>query len=217
MSELLTLQELRECILPVLPGQCNVSPEEFTQLVNRVTERLFQKSAQHGNIGEFDVTPVDNVICISTLEFSHAMAFKINCKPYRIEPVAETYKGNGTASNSFIDLGYNKDNRMERKYRIPECLHDQDLTDYEFKMLAKCKIPKVNDDSDLVAVKSKSAIKNGIIAILHEDAIDPDTANKYWEITQRELNESDQEFRGPVVPTISFHDPCITDATNNIV
>lgn len=217
MSEFATLQELRDCIRPNLVAKCNLTDQEFTDLLNIAAERIYVKTAQHGNLKEVDVIPLNNLITVSVSEYSTVFGFRVGKKNYNIVPVVDTWKNNRAGYNSFVDLGNSDSDITVREYRIPECFHDQNLTDYEFQMLAKRQYQKVQNDTDVVEIRSKASIEAAILSILHEREIDPDTAAKYWRIAVGEGDESDQEFRGPVTPTISFIDPCLETGKTNLI
>ncbi|MAE85891.1 MAG: hypothetical protein CMB80_24355 [Flammeovirgaceae bacterium] len=215
MSKPLTLIDIRTCLLPILPNQCNLTDEEFAKLLNRALERIYNRSAQHGNLRELPVTVVNNLVDLNVTEYAHAMAFKIDCKQYRIVPLVEIWKRERSGFNSFVDMGYSDADPNIRQYRVPECLMDEDLSLMEITMLVKKSFNELVNDTDVSNVRNITAIKNAIVAILHEDASDPDTAAKFWAIADREIDNADKTFRGPVVPVISWNEDGLTDANTS--
>lgn len=218
MSELLTLGVMKDLYQDKLPAHCNITGSEFTDLLNRAAERLYNRSAQHGMVKEVVVVPANNLIDVSVNEYCHVKAFRIDDNAaLRIIPVEDTWKPDKAGFGAFVDMGYSDTDYSIRQYRLPEQYQDEDLTDYTFKMLAKKKYQKVKDSGDYIAINSKEALKNAMFAILHEEASDPDTAAKYWSLTDGSATLQDQQFRGPVVPTISFHDQGLSDNLGRIV
>lgn len=207
--------------MSTLPGNCNISGDKFTGMLNRALDRLYNNSAQHGNLRELDVTPANNLVDLDICSYAHALAFKVgegDClKQYRIVPLVETWKRDKAGWDAFVDMGISDTDNTIRQFRLPENFHDKDVSNYTFKMLAKKAYTPLVNDSDIANVRSLGAIKNAIIAIMHEDNTDPDTALKYWQIALREVEKADKTFRGPVVPTVSFHEEGLTDVTRGLI
>ncbi len=217
MSDLVTLEELKDEFLTKLPGNCNITEDDFIDLANRAAKALYKKTTLIGMMDEVISYPTnDNVIEVDTCSYSHALAFKVDCKAYRIVTLPDTWKLDRAGYDSFVDLGYDKDNFNRRLYRIPECLHDN-FEGKEFKSLVKIKFCKVKCDSDYFQIASLEAIKSAMTALLHEDNSDLDSAAKYWAFAVQYANEEAREFRGPVMPTITHHDTALTDVNENLI
>jgi hypothetical protein len=217
MSNLITLQELKDNLLTKLPGLCAITEPDFRDLANRAAYVLYNKTTLIGMFEELVVTSTDNLIDIDTEDYSHILSFRVDCNRFHIVALTDTWKIDKAGFNSFVDMGYDKTNLVVRQYRLPECMHDQDLTDVVILALAKVRFLPVVLDTDYFQISSLEALKNAMIAINHEDESDPDTAAKYWEMAEDRANDDVREFRGPIMPHISKHDAAMTDVTQQLI
>ena len=216
MSTLVTLQRLYDEASHILPSQCTQDLTDFTTLANRAAERLILKGAVPGMLREIELPfDADRRITLATDEYYHVMSFGYCDRPWRIVALTDKYLSEGVGRDAFIDYGYNPTDDTQRLYEAPQDLKE-DLTGETCTALVKVKYVPVSNLTDKFPISAIGGLKLAMVAMYYEDQGDQATAESYWTMAVRELEESSRQFRGPVAPSIQFFDPMETDTTQHM-
>ena len=214
MSTLVTLDRLYDEVSYILPSNCVADFDEFTTLANRAVERLVIKGAVPGMLREVELGfNSERQILLSTSDYYSIFAIEYQDRPFHIAPITDKYLGVGVARDAFIDHGYLESDDTMRVYVAPADAKE-DMTAETVTALVKKKYSPVVVGTDTFPISAIGGIKLAMTAMHYEDQGDQKTAQEYWMLSMRELEESSRQFRGPVVPAIQFFDPAMTDATN---
>lgn len=213
MSTLVTLDRLYDEAAYILPSQCIQDFDEFVALANRAAERLVIKGAVPGMLREIELTFDGNrQISIDTDNYYHIAAIEYLDSIARIAPLTDKYLGDAVARDAFIDHGYSEADDTQRVYTAPRDAKD-DMTGEVCTALVRKKYVPVVLGPDRFPISAIGALKLAMVGMHYEDQGDQSTAQEYWGLAMRELEESSRQFRGPVTPAIQFFDPAMTDAT----
>jgi hypothetical protein len=213
MSTLVTLDRLYDEAGYILPSNCVSDFAEFTVLANRAAERLVIKGAVPGMLREIELGfDSDRKISLPTDDYYHILSISYQDIPRHIAPLTDKYLGAGVARDSFLDYGYSDTDDTVRIYEAPRDAKE-DMTGETVTALVHKKYVPVAVGADTFPISAIGALKLSMVAMHYEDQGDQKTAQEYWMLSMRELEESSRQFRGPVVPSMQFFDPAMTDVT----
>ena len=216
MSTLVTLDRLYDEAGYILPSNCVSDFAEFTKLANRSVERLVIKGAVPGMLREVVLGfNSERQLLLPTADYYHILAIEYQDRPFHISPLTDKYIGQGVARDAFIDHGYLDSDDTQRVYVAPAD-GKEDMTGETVTVLAHKKYVPVITGPDTFPISAIGAIKLSMVAMHYEDQGDQKTAQEYWMLSMRELEESSRQFRGPVTPVIQYFDPAMTDATDQM-
>ena len=212
----ITLGELKKCYFEKITPLCGLSSDEFLSLANEAANILYNSLDNTPLLVEGTIETVADSFTLDVSEIETVLNFKVDCTSYPIVPLVETHKEDRAGFMNFVDVGIEDFTTDVRTYRLPEDLKRDsgDYTDMEVTYLARRRVPPVSCDGDKFPIQSKTALKNAMIALHHENNSDPNTADKYWARAKEEATMQEAKFRGPVYPTLSLHNSNDTEITN---
>lgn len=219
MSAFITAEELYEEAIAVLPSECTSDIDDFYNLANRALKRLHTKGANPYSIVEVDVTLDDTtgysdrpVFILDTDLYDSVLSFRTKRGVFLIAPLVDLYNNKHYSYDRFIDMGVPDMMLGERVYMAPKHFKE----DGPIKALAHRKYQKIVDEHDVLPFLGVGAPKNAMLAVAYEDSGDYNTAEAYWQLAVREMQEESSDYRGSSYPTFEFSGEKFTGMLDSI-